>query len=70
MGLGFMSWGVSPMQPSTGSAVPALSVVQISFLHSPVAPSALAAMLREKLEEKEEIDAHFQSSQIRSTERV
>lgn len=41
------------MQPSVGSAVPALSVVQISFPFSPVLPSALAAMLKEKLEDKE-----------------
>lgn len=41
------------MQPTVGSAVPALSVAQISFPPSPLSPSALAAMLRGKLEDKE-----------------
>lgn len=54
MGFGFHMLGVSPMQPSVGTAVPALSVAQISFLPSLVSPSALAAMLRGKLEDKEE----------------
>lgn len=45
------------MQPSKGSAVPALSVAQISFPPSPVSPSALAAMLRGKLENKEKVHA-------------
>lgn len=53
MGFGFHMLEVSPMQPSVGSAVPALSVVQISFPFSPVLPSALAAMLKEKSEDKE-----------------
>lgn len=54
MGFTVHMLGVSPMQPSVGSAVPALSVAQISFLRSPVSPSALAAMLRGKLEDKGE----------------
>lgn len=58
---------VSPMQPSVGSAVPALSVAQISFLPSPVSPPALAATLREKLEDKEKMLPVFPNQRHRES---